>query len=80
MYNSLLLCDFTVALVACSCNQLGAVNKTCTHTGQCFCKDNVDGHKCGSCSLGYFGDISNMTGNCTGKHKTRTDSRLVYME
>lgn len=44
-------------LLACSCNVLGTTNnsQTCDQqTGNCFCKQNIEGEKCNECTNGFY--------------------------
>ena len=44
-------------LPACSCNVLGTLNnsQTCDQqTGNCFCKQNIEGGKCNECINGFY--------------------------
>ena len=39
----------------CSCSPVGSLSLSCNPlTGQCLCKDNVQGHKCDQCMDGFY--------------------------
>ena len=40
---------------ACECNTEGSISSDCTDSGQCECKNNVEGVSCDYCKPGYFG-------------------------
>ena len=42
--------------LACGCNTIGSKSTVCDKmSGQCTCKDNIEGLTCGSCIDGRFG-------------------------
>ncbi|XP_041824167.1 laminin subunit alpha-1 [Melanotaenia boesemani] len=41
---------------SCGCDVIGAISDVCEITsGQCLCRENVTGHTCDLCQLGFFG-------------------------
>ena len=42
-------------IIACNCNEFGAMDSSCNNNGICACMDNYGGHKCDSCIEGFFG-------------------------
>lgn len=52
----------------CVCDAVGTVNASTTcdaMTGQCPCKDNVDGVHCDRCKVGYFNLTDDNLAGCT---------------
>ena len=56
--------------LACECSTMGSLTSVCNQTnGQCFCKENTQGSKCGQCKPGTFSmSVSNPDGcqSCYG--------------
>ena len=47
----------------CGCNTSGSTSTSCSSSGVCSCKSNVEGTKCTTCKSGYYGFP-----NCQGKN------------
>ena len=41
--------------LACECNAEGSIGTACSDSGQCDCKDNVEGLPCDHCKDEHFG-------------------------
>ena len=50
----------------CGCDPLGATDNQCDASGQCVCREGVEGEKCDRCKAGYF-------------NLTLTGCRLVFI-
>ena len=42
------------SIIACNCVVEGSEDETCDDSGQCNCKCNVKGEKCGECNSEYY--------------------------
>lgn len=44
-----------IPILACECNSEGSKSNACSDSGQCECKDNVEGLPCDHCKDEHFG-------------------------
>lgn len=70
------LLENSTCLSACQCSSAGSLHAAChLITGECPCKDNVEGHNCDSCKDGTYNlDVANQQGclHCFGYGRALT--------
>ena len=55
IFSKTMITSYKVIYLACKCNQEGSQSTACSDSGQCFCKDNVEGQSCDHCTDNHFG-------------------------
>ena len=72
------LCQITIdifGLLACKCDSIGSNDNKCSlYGGQCSCKKNVFGRKCGKCRPAYY-DFNQM--GCHGNIKCLKITKIL---